>query len=210
MDKTTCCDKVWIRNARKVSSFHFIFHSILFSVTLEILTSLWAPHPSENLVQIFFPLLAICLHAKNQCDPVIPSADICAQWILQSNWLKALLAITQEQDFPYIWELYSKIDININFYLSTFPAKINDSIFQNKGKNLFRVHFWAYFVVFAQREFFLKHLAKQNCSGPPAFKCQRYRVNLLLNQKLFYHYQHVNIIQSICSIHQIICEIHLI
>ena len=34
-----------------------------------------------------------------------------------------------------------------------------------------------YFVVIlAQREFFLKTLAKYNCSGPPAFKCERYRV----------------------------------
>ena len=31
-------------------------------------------------------------------------------------------------------------------------------------------------VIFAQREFFLKTLAKSTCSGPPAFRCQRYRV----------------------------------
>ena len=31
-------------------------------------------------------------------------------------------------------------------------------------------------VIFAQREFFLKTLAKYNCNGPPAFTCQRYRV----------------------------------
>ena len=42
----------------------------------------------------------------------------------------------------------------------------------------------------------------------PVFKCQRYRVDWLSNPKLSYHYQHAKIIQSICSIHQIICEIH--
>ena len=41
-----------------------------------------------------------------------------------------------------------------------------------KRKILFTGHFAAYFVVFAQRESFLKNSAKCSCSGPPAFKCQ--------------------------------------
>ena len=157
----------------------------------------------------YFPLLAICLHAKTQCDPIISSGDICDQINLQSIWLKAFLTLTQEQELPQIWDLYSKIDNKIKFFLSTFQAKINDKTFQNKGKTLFWGHFWAYFVVFAQREFFLKHLAKYNCSGPPAFKCQRYRVDQPPNQKLFHHYQHAKFIQLIYSLHQIICEVHL-
>ena len=90
-----------------------------------------------------------CLHVKN----VIQSfyQEICV--------IKAFLAIIQKQEFPQIFDLYSKIDNNINFYLSMFPTKINDKIFQNKGKILFCGHFWAYFVVFAQREFFLKNPA---------------------------------------------------
>ena len=63
-------------------------------------------------------------------------------------------------------------------------------------------------IIFAQRKFFLKTLAKYNCSGP-APKIQS-RLGWPSNQKLFHHYQHAKIIQSICSIHQIICEIHLI
>ena len=47
----------------------------------------------EILVQIFLPLLAIYLHAKNESDSLIPSGDICDQRILQSYWLKAFLAI---------------------------------------------------------------------------------------------------------------------
>ena len=65
-------------------------------------------------------------------------------------------------------------------------------------------------VIYAQREFFQKTLAKYNCSGPPTFKCQRYRVDWPSNQKLLHHYQHAKIILPICSIHQITCEIHLI
>ena len=32
-------------------------------------------------------------------------------------------------------------------------------------------------VILDQGEFFLKTMAKYNCSGPQAFKCQRYRVD---------------------------------
>ena len=151
------------------------------------LKSLWAPNPMEILVQ-FFPLLAICLYAKNTCDPFIPWGDICDQRILRSNWLKAFPAIIQEQEFSQIWYLYSKIYNNINFYLNTFPAKINDETFQNKGKTLLCGHFWAYFVIFAKREFFLKNLAKYNCSGPPAFKRQKYTVDCPSNQAKIINY----------------------
>ena len=41
-------------------------------------------------------------------------------------------------------------------------------------------------------------------------KCQRYTVDWRSNQKPFRHYQYIKIIQSICSIRQIICEICLI
>ena len=51
---------------------------------------------------------------------------------------------------------------NIKFYLSTFPEKINDKIFQNKEKKTY------FGVTFAQREFFLKSRAMYNCRGPPA------------------------------------------
>ena len=77
--------------------------------------------------------------------------------------------------------MYSKLDKNINFYLSTFPAKINYEVFQNKGKILFCGHFWAYFVVFAQKIIFFKSPAKYTCSGSPVF--QRYRADWPSNQK---------------------------
>ena len=170
-----------------------------------------ALHPMENLVEIFF---LFWLSVYTQKINVIQSFHkeiyvITESCNLQCNWLKAILAITQEQEFPQIWDLYSKIDNN--FYLSKFPAKIKGKkFFKNKGKTLFWGHFWAYFVVFAQTEFHLKNLAEYNCSGPPAFICQRYRVDWPSKQKLFHHYQQANIIQSICSIHQINYEIHLI
>ena len=95
---------------------------------------------------------------------------------MQFYWLKAFLTVTEEQKFPQIWDLYSKIENNLNFYLSTLPAKFNDIIFQNKGKTQFWGNYLAYFVAFAQTEFFLKNLAKYNCNVPAAFKCQRQRI----------------------------------
>ena len=41
-------------------------------------------------------------------------------------------------------------------------------------------------------------------------KCQKYIVDWRSNQKPFHHYQYTKIIQSICSTHQIICELQLI
>ena len=133
LNKRTCCDRLWIKNAWKVSSFHFIFHSILNPVTLKFLRSLWAPHSK------------IYLKSFSYSGSVIPSQDICDQRILQSNWLKAFPAITQEQKFPQIWDLYSKIDKNINFYFRNFPARIDHKIFQNKGKIRLLGHFWSIF-----------------------------------------------------------------
>ena len=92
---------------------------------------------------------------------------------------------------------------NTIVYISTFPAKIYRHFFKIKEKPYFGI-------ICAQSDFFLKALAKYNCSGPPAFKCKTYTVDYHSNQILFHHYEHANIIQSICSIHQIICEIHLI
>ena len=103
---------------------YFSFYTI-FSDTATLEKSLRTTS-YEKFGWIFLPLLAICLHAKNQCDPVIPS----------EIYVEGLPAITQERQFPQIWDLYSKMD-NINFYLSTSPVRINDKIFQDKGKTLF-------------------------------------------------------------------------
>ena len=138
-------------------SLYFSLYTI-FSDTATLEKPL-STKPYGKLGWDFFSLLPICLHAKNQCDPIIPSGDICDQRILQSTWLKGFLILAKEQELTQIWDLYSKIDNNINFYLNTFPAKINDQNFQNKWKTLLGGHFWARCVVFAQRKFLHKNLA---------------------------------------------------
>ena len=85
-----------------------------------------------------------------------------------------------------------------NFHLSMFPAKISDKIFKNKEKKTFWGHFCP------------KKIFPINLSGISAFNWQKDRVDWPSNQILFHHYQHAKIIYSICSIHQIISEIHRI
>ena len=100
---------------------------------------------------------------------------------------------------PFSWSLN-------NFYLSTFSANLNfDKIFQNKGKILCWGHF-------CPEEIFPKNSGKVQLEWSPTIYMSKIqsRLGWPSNQKLFHHYQHAKIIQSICSIHQIICEIHLI
>ena len=63
---------------------------------------------------------------------------------------------------------------------------------------------------FVQTELFLETLAMYNCRDTPAFKCQRFSVDWLSNQKLFHHYQHAKMIHPVSSICQIFCEKNLI
>ena len=53
-------------------------------------------------------------------------------------------------------------------------------------------------------------LNKYNCSGSAALNVKDTKYIGQSNQKLFHHYQHVNIIQSTWSIHQILFVMHLI
>ena len=57
---------------------------------------------------------------------------------------------------------------NTNIYLSLFSAKINNKNSQINKKTLVCVHF-------CTKATFPKTLAKCNCNGPSAFRCQRYR-----------------------------------
>ena len=65
------------------SSPYFSFNTIFNDV--ETLVKPLSTKPYKKIWLIFFPLLAICPHAKNKCDPVIPSGDTCDQRIMQSN-----------------------------------------------------------------------------------------------------------------------------
>ena len=152
----------------------------------KLLRSLWVPQPMKNLVEFFFLFILFtwtksmwssrsirrCMWLKNHAILLVESLSDC-------NWTAKI---------SQIWDLYSKIENNLQFW----------------------GHFLVYFAAFAQRELFIKNLVEYNWSGPATFKCQRQRVDYMSTETLFHCYQRAKIIQSICSIHQIICEIHLI
>ena len=79
LDKRFCCDELQTKNTWQLFSFHCIFNFISFSVQLQLLSNLWAPHtiawslghiwtcltrPYEKIGWNIFFVLAICLHAK--------------------------------------------------------------------------------------------------------------------------------------------------
>ena len=90
---------------------------------------------------------------------------------------------------PKLWLVTSNSE-QYQFFLTTFPAKINGKIFQNK-ENTYRENK-------EKKEFSLKTLELQ---GFP-------RVYWSSNQKLFHYYQHARTVWSICSIYHIFCETH--
>ena len=57
------------------------------------------------------------------------------------SFLESFSSYNSRRRISQTRDLYSKIDKNVNFYLSTFPAEINDKMFQNKGKTVFLGNF---------------------------------------------------------------------
>ena len=92
---------------------------------------------------------------------------------------------------------------NSNFHLSTFPAKINDKIFENEEKN----KFWGHY---CPKRIFPGNSSNVQLQGLPALKCQKHRVDWSSNQKLLHHDHHTKTVQSTFSIDHIICEIQII
>ena len=62
------------------------------------------------------PFFGDYLNAKNMSDPFGPSSYIDGQRILQSDWLGAFLAITEEPDFCRIMKNCNKTIKGLNFW----------------------------------------------------------------------------------------------
>ena len=127
----------WIcTTMQKISSFdQFI---------VEIQPVLWPdwPHPFLAMpIQKIFDQLLIYVnlyqHANNQA---ICSGEMVDYKILQSDWLRTFLSISQEPEFSQIWDLCRNITNNIHFHYRTNSVRINDKIFHIQ-KTLFLAHF---------------------------------------------------------------------
>ena len=68
-------------------------------------------------------------HAKNQANSSISSGDIVDLKTLQRDWLRGFRPLSQEQDFPQIWDLGKNTANNITFH-RTNSEKFKYQIFQ--------------------------------------------------------------------------------
>ena len=68
-------------------------------------------------------------HAKNQANSSISSGDIVDLKTLQRDWLRGFRPLSQEQDFPEIWDLGKNRANNITFH-RTNSEKFKYQIFQ--------------------------------------------------------------------------------
>ena len=55
-------------------------------------------------------------HAKNQALSPLFSRDLVDFKILQSDWPRAFWSISQEPDYPQIWDLCKNTANNVNFH----------------------------------------------------------------------------------------------
>ena len=78
--------------------------------------------------------------------------------ILESVWLRAFWAISQEQEFSNVWDLCRNAGNNINSHYRPNSVQINDQFF-NKLKNLFLANFWPVFSVLGAINFFARNQA---------------------------------------------------
>ena len=148
LGKRICCDNLWTKNVYQLFLFLFIFHSMLFSVKLQLSNILWAhvelriylgmpEHLVTNIrLYVLLSWLSVQIQTNNEINSFSPI-----------DWELLLLpAIIPEKGFSQIWCLYRKIHV---------LSKINDKIFKNCWKIPFLGHFWPFFGHFCPNQIFL-------------------------------------------------------
>ena len=128
------------------------------------LRTLWAPSaivcslgiPDHTLWKIYFIFSLFWLSAYMQKISMIQSfkQEVFVRILYSTNWLKPFQAITQEQEFSKIRDLYSKIDNNIIFIYRQFQQKSKAKCFKME-KPCFWVTF-DHFCSFCQKGVFAK------------------------------------------------------
>ena len=80
-------------------------------------------------------------HTKNQAISSSYSRDTVDRKILQSDWPRTFLLISQESDFSQAQDLYRDVVNNINFRYTTNSEEIKDQISKLIKKTLILAHF---------------------------------------------------------------------
>ena len=113
LGKRICCDNPWTKNVYWLFPFLFIFHSMLFSVKLQLSDILWAHMELwiylgmlEHLMRnIRLNIILFWLSVQIQTINEINSFNLI-------DWELLLLpAITLEKEFSQIWCLYRKTNV---------------------------------------------------------------------------------------------------
>ena len=112
------------------------------------------PHSMKDL--FYFIISLFWLSAYMQKISMIQSfkQEVFVRILYSTNWLKPFQAITQEQEFSKIRDLYSKIDNNIIFIYRQFQQKSKAKCFKME-KPCFWVTF-DHFCSFCQKGVFAK------------------------------------------------------
>ena len=113
LGKRICCDKPWTKNVYRLFSFLFIFHSMLFSVKLQLSDILWAHvelwiylgKPEHLMRDIRLDILLFWLSVQIQTINEINSFNLIDCELL------LLPALTPEKEFSQICCLYRKINV---------------------------------------------------------------------------------------------------
>ena len=83
-------------------------------------------HAHPNILQTACNCSESASHAKNQAFSSFCSRDIVNLKMLQADWLRAFLPISQEPDFSQVWDLCKNTTNNTNFLYRPNSEKIKD------------------------------------------------------------------------------------
>ena len=139
-------------NKKSVYSINsFLSYSQFKSPMTRMATHIF-PHNHPNIFQSTFNFHESVSICKKAGYFIILFYEYIWFAILQSDWPRTLWPISQEPDFPDLWDLCRKIKNNINFhYRPNSEKKLMATVF-NKFK---KPYFWAIFGQFLQFSFFL-------------------------------------------------------
>ena len=113
LGKKIYCDNPWTKNVYWLFSFLFIFHSMIFSVKLQLSDILWPQvelwiylgMPEHLLRNIRLDIFLFWLSVQ------IPTINEISSFSLIGWELLLLPDITPEKEFSQIWCLYRKINV---------------------------------------------------------------------------------------------------
>ena len=98
-------------------------------------------HTQSKWYYKMFPWINLSKHTKNEGNFSTRSWDTANLKILQSDWLRAFLPISQELELFQVWNFHREVHNDERFHFRSTPGKTNDKIYKNPWKTLFLGYF---------------------------------------------------------------------